>query len=182
MRRSTRQFAPASVSLSEIAQLLWAAQGVTGLGGLRTAPSAGALYPMRTYLFCGRVRGLPVGMYRYFPDDHYIRFLLARDVRPALLADGIDRAVADAPALIALATDYKMPTREFGEQARRLVHIEAGHIGQNVCLEATAIGIGAIGLGSFPIEAVRRHLGLRDGEEPVYILAVGRKPGEEPVV
>ena len=178
-RRSTRQFAAAALSLNEISQLLWAAQGVTGLGGLRTAPSAGALYPIRTYLFCGRVRGLPVGLYKFDPDDFFIRYLQTKDIRPPLVADGLDPLVRDAPALIILASDYRMPQREFGENARRLVHIEAGHIGQNIGLQAAAMGMGAIGLGAFHLDAMRKHIGLKEHEEPIYIIAAGRKPGSE---
>jgi len=178
-RRSARQFAGTPVSMAEVSQLLWAGQGVTALGGLRTAPSAGALYAIKTYLAAAGVRGLTRGMYQYDADENHLRFLLPGDLRPALLAAGVDVCTQDAAALMVLAADYRRPTREFGENARRLVHIEAGHIGQNVCLEATALGLGVIGLGAFRAEEVRQALHLSEHQEPVYVLAFGKKPGDE---
>ena len=181
-RRSTRQFDATSISVSAVSQLLWAGQGVTGLGGLRTAPSAGALYPLRTYLVAARVRALPAGLFRYDPDDHYIRCLRQGDLREGLIEAGVDACLRDAAGAIVLAADYRSASREFKDRACRLVHIEAGHAGQNVCLQATALGLGAIGLGAFDADGVKRVLALREQEHPVYVLAFGRRLGSEPLV
>jgi SagB-type dehydrogenase family enzyme len=181
-RRSTRQFDTAPISVSATSQLLWAAQGVTGLGGLRTAPSAGALYPLRTYLVAARVRALPAGLFKYDANDHYIRCLRQCDLREDLVEAGVDVCVRDAAGAIVLAADYRSASREFKDLACRLVHIEAGHAGQNVCLQATALGLGVIGLGAFDTDGLRRVLELREQEHPVYVLAFGRKVGSEPLV
>lgn len=176
-RRSTRQFAAAPLSMGDVSQLLWAAQGVTGLGGLRTAPSAGALYPVRIFMAAARVRGLPAGLYRYDPDEHYIRLTLGGDLRARLVSDGLDGAAQNAAMLLMLAADLRGPVREFKHWAERLVHIEAGHIAQNVCLEAAALDLGVIGLGAFDSAAARRHMALPDTLEPFYALALGKKIG-----
>jgi len=168
--------------MASISQLLWAAQGVTALGGLRTAPSAGALYPLRTYLMAAKVRGLPPGLFKYDPDDHYIRGLRHGDLREPLISAGVDPCIGNAGAAIILAADYRGATREFGDGARRLIHIEAGHAGQNVCLQATSLGLGVIGLGNFDTGAVQRELNLREQEHPVYMLVIGRKLESEQVV
>ena len=182
LRRSTRQFGSGLLSLAEVTQLLWAAQGVTGLGGLRTAPSAGAIYAIRLYLLACRVRGLPVGLYKYDADDHYIRFLKSGDLRPGLIETGLDRAAGNAAGIIILTADFRRPLREHGAHAHRLVYIEAGHIGQNICLESTALGLGAIGLGALDTAAAQSVLGIKAGEDLIYMVAIGKKLGEVAVV
>ena len=128
------------------------------------------------------MRGLPVGLYKFDADDHYIRFLKAGDPREQLVDAGLDISAQGAALLVVLAADCRRVVREYGEHAHRLVCIEAGHIGQNISLEATALGLGVIGLGAMDPSTIRGILGIRETEDPVYVLALGKKAGTEPVV
>ena len=176
MRRSCRDFRNAPMSLKDASQLLWAAQGITGLGGLRTVPSAGALYPIRPYLICGNIADLAPGVYRFDPDGHELLPVLAGDYRPKVVkAAGTQMCLEHAAFILLLAANYSRTTREYGARGERLVHIEAGHIGQNVCLEATALGLGVIGIGAFCEPELKEALGLPAREDPVYLIAAGWK-------
>ena len=175
-RRSCRMFADAPVELEQVSQLLWAAQGVTGLGGLRTAPSAGAVYPYRLYVVAMNVTGLRSGVYAYDPDRHVLSLRKAGELRPELERGVCDQDEVENSALgILLSTTYTRSRLEFGEKGVRLAHIEAGHIAQNVMLEAGSLGLGVIGLARIDEAAMRRALELRQAEEPVYLLLAGPK-------
>lgn len=173
-RRSQRRFADASISLEAVSQLLWAVQGRKGNTGRRTAPSAGALYPLETYLVAGQVDTLPPGAYRYLPGSHHIRPILAGDLRAGLAGAALGQsAVKQASAVIVLTAVYPRTTRKYGDRGGRYVHMEAGHAAQNLCLQATALGLGAVPIGAFEDAAVARLLHLPDDEAPLYILPVG---------
>lgn len=175
-RRSTRYYSEAPLSLAETGQLVWAAQGVTGLGGLRTAPSAGALYPLRTYLVAGNVTGLASGVYRYDPDGHSLKPICAGDQRERLVMATMGQECAgDGAAAILLAANYARGRREFGDAAEKLTLIETGHAAQNLCLQATALGLGVIGLGKFDVDLLREILHIPDKEDPLYLLVTGHK-------
>lgn len=155
---------------------MWAAQGVTGLGGLRTAPSAGAVYPLRTFLVAMNVAGLRVGAYLYEPDGHSLALVKAGDLRAKLTHAMCDQSEVETAALgILIVARYARAKREFGENGIRFAHIEAGHIGQNVCLQATALGLGVIGMGKLEAGEMRSMLDLPASEEPLYLLLAGRK-------
>ena len=175
-RRSTRDYSPQPLTRAELGQLLWAAQGITGLGGLRTCPSAGAIYPLRTYVIAGNITGLPPAVYKYDGDEHVLKLWRRGDFRPNLIEAACGQElVTGAAALIVFAAVYRRMLREFGDRGVRLAHIEAGHAGGNVCLQATSLGLGVIGLGAIDSEALKKTLELRAEEEPVYMMAVGRK-------
>lgn len=174
-RRSTRNFLPEPVTLEQADQLLWAAQGCTGIGGLRTAPSAGAIYPVRSYFLAGSVTGVAPGVYSFDVDAEVLRLHCKGDKRKALASAMCDQVCVEECACALLLTGwYVRAAREFGAAAPRLAAMEAGHIGQNFCLQATALGLGAIGLGRMDVEAVRLLLHLPDNEEPLYLLLAGR--------
>jgi SagB-type dehydrogenase family enzyme len=176
LRRSVRFFSEQSLTLAESGQLLWAAQGVTGTGGLRAVPSAGALYPLNTYAVAANVVGLTSGVYRYDPDRHVLTRSIRGDRREAIYrAANEQQCVLDAALMIALVAIYEGSRREFGDRGIRLAHMEAGHAGQNVCLQATALGLGVIGLGAFDDAAVREILQLEVREQPLYLLLAGHK-------
>ncbi|MFZ5661059.1 MAG: SagB/ThcOx family dehydrogenase [Pseudomonadota bacterium] len=173
-RHSVRDCAPAPLSLAEAAQLLWAAQGRNEAGG-RTAPSAGALYPLELYLVAGRVRDLPPGVYRYLSRDHALAKVRDGDRRAALAAAALGQAaVAGSAMVLVLAADYARTTRKYGQRGQRYVHLEAGHAAQNVYLQAAALRLGTVAVGAFDDDRVRRVLGLPAAEEPLYLLPVGR--------
>lgn len=177
-RRSVRDYASAPVSLKELGQLLWAMQGVSGLGGLRTCPSAGAVYPLRTYVLAGSVEDAPAGLYEYDADQHAIAALWRGDKRRQLAAAAFGQECVEQAAVAAvLASDYRRIVRELGERGRYLTHVEAGHAGQNWLLEATALGLGAIGMGRFEPDIVAELLSLPGAEEPLYLLLAGRRAG-----
>jgi SagB-type dehydrogenase family enzyme len=141
-RRSVRSFAATPLGLEDVAQVLWAAQGVTHPLGYRTAPSAGALQPLVIYLLAGKVVGLAPGVYRYRPGEHALVLTRTGDWRGALAASAPgQRSVQEAPAVLLIAADYQRTAQKYGTRAQRYVHIEAGHAAQNVYLQATALGL-----------------------------------------
>lgn len=168
-RRSVREFRPDPLSLAEIAQLLWSAQGVTASGGRRTAPSAGARFPLELYLVCEQ------GLFLYLPSGHELRKVAAGDLRAALSAAAFgQRFVAEAPVSLVFAAVYERTTSRYGDRGVRYVHMDVGHAGQNVQLEAEALGLGSCSVGAFDDGAVAGALNLPQEHEPVYIIPVGR--------
>lgn len=174
-RRSVRSYTNESLTLAQAGQLLWAAQGITERRrGFRTAPSAGALFPLEVYIAAGSVDGLKPGLYKYLPHDHQLQRTVAGDVRPALRAAGLDQApLSGAPAVICLSGIVARTGVKYGARAERYMLIEVGHAGQNVCLQAVALGLGAVTIGAFNDLSLKQALGLRADEEPLYLIAVG---------
>ena len=175
LRRSVREFAPEPLSLSAVSQLLWAAQGITDPAGLRTAPSAGALYPLDVYLVVGAVTGVAPGVYRYEPRRHRLVAGAAGDPRAAVAKAALGQDwVAEAPAVVVLAAVYQRTARKYGERAARYVHMEVGHAAQNVYLQAAALGLGTTMVGAFRDEELARVLELPGQVKPLGILPVGK--------
>lgn len=175
-RRSIREYAPAPLGLAAAAELLWAAQGVTEAGGGRTAPSAGALYPLEILLVAGEVTDLPAGVYRYAPARHEITLVASGDRRAALADAALDQEwMRAAPAIIAVTAVHARTARKYGARAERYVHIEVGHAVENIYLEATALGLGTCVVGAFDDDAVGRTLALPAGEAPLALMPVGRR-------
>jgi len=173
-RRSLREFAAKPLSLEMVARLLWAAQGISSPDGLRTAPSGGALYPLELHLVAGKVAGLPAGSYRYDPAEHGLTRIVRGDLRPALARAALNQSwIAEAPAAVVIAAVPRRSTPKYGERGIRYVHIEVGHAGQNLLLQATALDLGGTVVGAFDDAAVQRLLELPDGEHPLAILPVG---------
>lgn len=174
-RRSIRDYSDEPVSLAEISQLLWAGQGITGDGNLRTAPSAGATYPLETYLVAGAVRDLATGVYRYNPERHTLVKTIDGDKRAELAAAALGQApVRKAAADIVFTAIYERTTAKYGERGIRYVHMEAGHAAENIYLQAGALNLGTVTIGAFDDEGVKKVLGLPPGEIPLYIMPVGR--------
>ncbi|MDI6719178.1 MAG: SagB/ThcOx family dehydrogenase [Methanomicrobiales archaeon] len=176
-RRSVRSYREEPLTLGEVAQLLWAAQGVTDPAlGRRTAPSAGALYPLETYLVAGDVQGLPDGIYRYRPQEHALEMVADGDRREELYRASVSQeAVRDAPAAIVLSGVYDRTTVKYGERGIRYVHMEAGHAAENVYLQAESLGIGTVTIGAFFDGEVVRLLRMEEGENPLYVMPIGRR-------
>lgn len=173
-RRSVREYANKPVTRAEVSQLLWAAQGVTGTGGLRTAPSAGAIFPLRAYLLASAVENLPSGVYGYDPDSHELEFLVKGDRRARLYdATGGQVPAAESSIAVVLTGWYTRAQREFGALATTLAHMEAGHAGQNFLLQAVSLGLAAMGIGKFDRDQVARLCHLPSAEEPIYLLLAG---------
>jgi len=172
-RRSVRDFSAKELGLDEISQLLWAAQGITSRKAgfsLRAAPSAGALYPMELYLLSKD------GLFHYLPEGHKLEVFSAKDLRGPL-ADAClgQAAVRKAAAVIVICGVAERITGKYAERGIRYMHIEAGHIAQNIHLEAVALGLASVPIGAFNDAEVDKILGLAKGCHTFYIIPVGHK-------
>lgn len=175
-RRSVREYSGEPLTLEEVSQLLWAAQGITDAEGHRTAPSAGALYPLETYIVAGDVAGLPTGIYHYLPEGHELELLAGGDMRDELAEAALSQsAVRDGALSIVITALYERTTGKYGERGIRYVHIEAGHAAQNICLQAAAMGLGLVTIGAFDDGDVAELLRRPADESPLYVIPVGRK-------
>jgi len=173
-RRSVRGYKDEPLSLKEVSQLLWSASGITANWGARTAPSAGALYPLEIYLVAGRVENLKPGIYRYNPQAHSLVKIVEGDKRFALFSASLFQApIKNAPISLVICAQYERTTRKYGERGKRYVHIEVGHVGQNIYLQAESLGLGTVAIGAFMDEPVKKVLNIK--EEPLYIMPVGRR-------
>ncbi len=177
-RRSIRKFQKTSLNLQEIAQLLWATGGKTidGLtGATRSYPSAGGVYPLEIYLVAGKVEGLPAGIYRYRFSDHSLIPLKTGDFRGILAKAAWGQScVASAPVDIVITAQTGRTGSRYGPRGEnRYVPMDTGHAGQNVHLQAQALGLGAVMVGAFDDAKVKAVLGVK-GEQPLYIMPVGR--------
>jgi SagB-type dehydrogenase family enzyme len=170
-RRSQREFIQKDLSWSQIGQLLWAAQGITAKKwgySFRAAPSAGALYPMEIYLISKD------GVFHYLPSDHKLEVLGEVDLRASLATAALGQAsVKQAPINIVICAVYRRVTAKYGQRGIKYVHIEAGHIAQNIHLQAVALGLGSVPIGAFEDEEVKDILSLPAEHEPLYIIPVG---------
>jgi len=187
-RRSVRRYSVSPLTLKELAQLLWACQGISKvenwqLGSknmqtsYRTAPSAGALYPLEVFAMVNRVEGLEPGLYHYLPgpgtDRHSLELLYAED-RADDLADAALRQtfIAEAAANIVIGGVVGRLAVKYGHRARLYAVLEVGHAAQNLCLQAQSLGVGTVPIGAFQDEDVRRLIG--EEVEPFYIITVGK--------
>jgi SagB-type dehydrogenase family enzyme len=175
-RRSVRQFENKPLTIEQIGQLLWAAQGRVeapefpkGFEGPRTAPSAGALYPLELYVLTQE------GVFHYLPTGHRLETTSRNDLRAELQKAALGQtAVGQAPAVFVFAAEYARTSKKYGEvRTPRYVHIEVGAAGQNLLLEAVALGLGAVPIGAFRDEEVQAALSLPKQFEPLYIIPVG---------
>ncbi len=174
-RRSERAYLAEPLALKEVSQLLWAAQGVTDRSGFRTAPSAGALYPLELYLVVGNVIGLSEGVYKYHPQNHEVIRILKGDFRNKLASAALEQQWIKNGAMILVFTAvYNRTTRKYGERGERYVHIETGHAAQNVYLQAVSLRLGTVFVGAFDDNELSRVLKLPDNEFPLGIMPVGR--------
>jgi len=175
-RRSIREYTDEPLTLQEVSQLLWAAQGVTDPRGLRTAPSAGALYPLEVYVVVGDVVNLAKGVYKYKPHEHQIMRVVEGDKRAELCKAALEQAWVEKGAIsIVFTAVYERTTVKYGDRGVRYVHMEVGHAAQNVCLQATAINLGVVTVGAFYDDQVKKVLNLPGDEQPLYIIPVGKK-------
>ena len=176
-RRSVREYEKeATMSLAELGQLLWAAQGITHPRGLRTAPSAGALYPLEIYVVAGNVNGIAPGVYHYQIPQHRLQQQIEGDKRIGLgRASHWQTWMAKAAVIIVFAAEYERTARKYGVRAKRYVHMEVGHAGQNLFLQAEALGLATVVVGAFNDEAVSDVLKLPDEIVPLTLMPVGRQ-------
>ncbi len=181
-RRSLRHFVDKSIDASDVAQVLWAAYGITQKanhkqlrGGFRTAPSAGALYPLEIYLLVGKVDGIDPGVYRYNAESHQIEQTIDHDVKQDLAAAALNqKMIHEAPACLFYSAIYERTTEKYGGRgAERYVCMDLGHSAQNVYLQVESLHMGTCAIGAFSDEKVRKVMHLPDKETPLYIMPFG---------
>lgn len=176
-RRSVRKFKAGSLTLEQLSQLLWAAQGITS-GTRRAIPSAGATFPLEVYVFVGEqtVENLSAAVYHYKPDSHSLSHELEGDFRGDLsTAASGQNVVAICQVSLVVCANYSRTTTRYGKRGERYVHMEAGHLGQNVALQAVALGLASVMVGSFFDDNVCNLLKINNDElRPLYIIPIGK--------
>jgi len=177
-RRSVRDFTSQPVSQAQLSQILWSAQGITNTREkYRAVPSAGATYPLEIFVVCGRncIEGIGEGIYHYNIDSHSLTLHYKGDVRLELARVALDQEyIYQAPVDIVICAIYERTAMTYGARAERYVHIEVGHAGQNIYLQATALGLATVAIGAFYDEQVREVLRLDKQCKPIYIMPVGK--------
>jgi SagB-type dehydrogenase family enzyme len=176
-RRSVREYATDPITLADLSQLLWAAQGLTDARKRRRAsPSAGALYPLEFYVVVRErgIVGLSAGIYHYSPEDQRITLVKDGDKSGELRAAALDQEVVSLAAVNIVTTAILQRTRpKYGERGLQYVYQESGHVAENVFLQAVSLGLGTVVVGAFDEEKIRSILGARPEERPIYIQPVG---------
>jgi SagB-type dehydrogenase family enzyme len=176
-RRSIRRYRTEAITLSQLSQILWAAQGITGAGKLRAAPSAGATYPLEIFAVLGNktVDDLMAGIYHYEVDLHSLVCHVQGDLRQELARAALEQVfIAEAPVNIIICTIYPRTSYTYGRRGERYVHMEVGHVGENIHLQATALGLATAEIGAFEDEEVRKVLGVQEQIKPLYIMPIGK--------
>jgi SagB-type dehydrogenase family enzyme len=174
-RRTVRSFLPQPLTLPQVSQVLWAAQGITG-GDKRAAPSAGALYPMDVYAIVGkdRVELLEAGIYHYEAQGHRLSPVTKGDLRAVASRAALSQMwMADAPLIIVITAEYRRIAVKYGDRGTRYAMIEAGHIGQNIFLQAEALGLRAGIVGAFDDEKLIEAMKIPRSHEPLLMMPVG---------
>ncbi len=183
-RRSVREYSSEPLTLEELGQLLWAAQGITGLAqgrsraiGLRPTPSAGALYPLELYAFAARIADVNAGIYKYRPGpgvgENRLETIKSGDYSGELAKVALDQeCVKNAAVQLVITTVAQRIAVKYGERAWHYTLIEVGHAAQNVCLQAAALGLGSVVVGAFQEQRVKTLIGC--AEEPAYMVCVGQ--------
>jgi len=178
-RRSRRHFQDRPLTQQQLSQILWAAYGITSPHGLRTTPSAGALFPLEIYVVVGNVTGIEPGVYRYSAHEHIIVQVAYGDVRYALAQAAVGQSsVRYAPAIIAYSAVFERMLPRYGERGIMYTHMEVGHSAQNVYLQAAAMGLGTVAVGAFIEEYISEVLILPDNETPLYLMPFGYHYGD----
>lgn len=176
-RRSRREFKDYSLTMEQVSQLLWSAQGITEKKrGFRTAPSAGATYPLDIYLVVGKdkVEDLKAGVYHYNPLHHSLTVILEEDQRRELARACLrQKFIEDAPISLIITAEFSRITNRYGKRGIYYAYMEAGHIGQNVYLQAESLGLGTVVIGAFYEEDVSQALNLPEPHIPLYVMPVG---------
>lgn len=177
LRKSVRLFQDKPLTIEQISQLLWAAQGVTHSWGdrqFRTAPSAGATYPLEILVFTAS------GGYKYNQLDHSLTKVFDQDLRKDLSDAALGQtAVSNAHAVFVFTMFEERTAQRYNERAFRYICMEAGHVAQNIHLQAVALGLGSVPVGAFEDEKVSEIINCKEGEVPIYIVPVGYEEKEE---
>lgn len=170
-RRSVRSYKPEPLTIPEIAQLLWAAQGITEpKKGMRTAPSARGLYLIEVYLVAGNIINLPAGLYKYIPQGHGLKKVSEGNIKEDLYKAASQAQIKNAPVVLLIAGK----STEAGSNSQ-FMYLEAGHVSQNVYLQAESLKLGTVTMAGFKPDDVKKALKLPSDELPIYLMSLGRK-------
>ena len=175
-RRSIRNYSDEPLSTSDISQILWSAQGITKkAGGLRTAPSAGALYPIEIYIAVCNVKGLTQGVYKYNPQQHTIIKILEGDKRVELSNAALKQNCIRRGAVnIIIVGIFKRTAAKYGKRSGKYLLMECGAVSQNIYLQSYALNLGTVFVGAFNDESLRSILKMPEDEYPLGIMPIGR--------
>jgi SagB-type dehydrogenase family enzyme len=185
-RRAVRRYRREPLDLSQLSQILWSAQGITGTREFRAAPSAGATYPLEIFVVVGKQgvtaskakqapKELPSGIYHYEADSHSLSLHKPADLRPDLARATLDQEfIIDAPVDIVICALYHRTSYRYGRRGERYVHMEVGHVGENIHLQAVALGLATVEVGAFHDEEVSKVLGVEEQIKPLYIMPLGK--------
>jgi len=176
-RRSISDYKNEPLNLPEVSQLLWAAQGISDeKEKKRTAPSAGALYPIELYFIAGNVTNLKSGIYKYQPNQHVLIKISEKDVRSELKKAALNQdPVENGAGILVFSAVYEQTTRKYGNRGVRYALLEAGHAAQNVYLQAVSLDLGTVVIGAFDDNKIKEIVNLKDNERPLYLMPVGKK-------
>ncbi len=176
-RQAIKSFSNEPLTLEEVSQLLWAAQGITDDKGHRTTPSCLASYPLEIYLLAGNVTGLSAGVYHYSPQGHNLTAIASGNRIHELfsLSESEEDWKASAPAIFIITGVFERLNKIVGKDWSRFVYVEAGAAAENMLLEVVSLDLGSALTIKFDENKTRELLGLSGGEEPLGVLPVGRK-------
>jgi SagB-type dehydrogenase family enzyme len=175
LRRSVRSYSNDALSLKDISQLLWSAQGITNERGFRTAPSAGATFPLEMFVVANNVNGLSKGVYHYSPFENTLELIHLKDISAELvLASHSQSMISESAAVIVFGAVFKRTTDRYGERGIRYVYNEIGHASQNLHLQAAAMDLGTVVIGAYRDEEVEEILDIDPEIRVLYMMPVGR--------
>ncbi len=173
-RKSVRKFKKEPLKIEELSRILWATYGLVERKR-RVVPSAGATYPVEVFVFIKNVEGVKPGVYKYNDQDNSLVPIKEGDHSRELAHACLDQSwVREAPVNIVITAAYEKTTNWYGERGFRYIYMEAGHIGQNIYLASTEMGLGTVAIGAFSDKEVAELLGLGKNYMVLYIFPVGR--------
>lgn len=177
MRRSIRSYTDQPLTLFELSQLLWSAQGITNERGFRTAPSAGATFPLDMFVVVNNVETLDQGIYHYEPHAHQLELIRADDVAEDLFRACLSQSmILEGGAVLVFAAVFERTTTRYGSRGERYVYNEIGHASQNVHLQAAALNLGTVVIGAYHDDQVEEILNLGNEFRVLYLMPVGNLP------
>lgn len=175
LRRSVRTYKNQPLSIQELSQLLWAGQGVTNERGFRTAPSAGATFPIELFVVVNNVQGLKKGIYHYIIGEHKLKLVDVRQVEKELARAALSQSmISDGGVVIILTAIFERTTQRYGERGIRYIHNEIGHVSQNIHLQVAALNLGTVVIGAYRDEEVEAILNLGNEIRVLYMMPIGK--------
>ena len=175
LRRSVRSYSNEALTLKDISQLLWSAQGITNERGFRTAPSAGATFPLEMFVVVNNVNGLSKGVYHYSPFENTLKLIHLNDISAELMqASHSQSMIIESGAIIVFGAIFERTTDRYGERGIRYVYNEIGHASQNLHLQAAAMELGTVVIGAYRDEEVEGVLNLDPDIRVLYMMPIGK--------